>query len=94
MGKRSTMVSVAESSPVDVLASSLEACLMREYGGPLLSGDKLAMALGYQTPESLRQAISKKTIPVPVFPIENRRGKYALTKDVARWLAERALAGR
>jgi hypothetical protein len=27
-------------------------------------------------------------VPVPVFSIKNRRGKYALVKDVASWLAQ------
>jgi hypothetical protein len=27
-------------------------------------------------------------VPVPVFPVRHRRGKYALVKDIALWLAE------
>lgn len=60
---------------------------MREVG-PLLVGEDLRRALGYRSLASLHQAIKRRTVPVPLFPIEKRRGKYALTKDVARWLAE------
>lgn len=60
--------------------------LIRDFGAMLLSGRPLQMALGYRTLESLRQAIKRGTVPVRVFPIENRRGKFALPKDVARWL--------
>lgn len=73
---------------VEVLAERLEIRLVRELG-PLLSGKALARALGYPSPQALRQAISRGTVPVAVFPIENRRGKFALAADVARWLAER-----
>jgi hypothetical protein len=30
----------------------------------------------------------RKTLPVLVFEIENRRGRFALTIDVARWLVQ------
>jgi hypothetical protein len=39
----------------------------------------------------LRQAIARKTIPIHVFKIENRRGYYALVTDVDQWLAGKAL---
>lgn len=61
--------------------------LTRQYG-PLLSGDRLREVLGYSTKEAYRQAMVRKTLPVLVFEIENRRGKFALTIDVARWLVQ------
>ena len=36
---------------------------------------------------ALRQAIARGTAPVPLFKIEGRRGRYALTWTVAHWLA-------
>ena len=30
----------------------------------------------------------RKTLPVPVFELEKRRGKFALTIDVAKWLVQ------
>ncbi len=76
---------------IDRLAEHLERQLMQEIG-PILVGESLRRALGYRSMAALRQAIKRRTIPVPVFPIENRRGKGALSHDVARWLAEKRAA--
>ncbi len=70
------------------LADLLERDLLARYGAPLLGGDDLRSALGYPSVEALRQAIARGTVPVPVFAVEHRRGKFALTKDVAAWLAK------
>ncbi len=69
------------------LAESLERQLMAEYG-PLLANDDLRQALGYASMNAFRQALFRKTVPVPVFALPNRRGKYALVTDVARWLSQ------
>jgi hypothetical protein len=76
-----------QGKEISDLAELLEADLIKQYG-PMLSGESLRNALGYPSMDALRQAYSRGRIPVPIFPIENRRGKYALSKDVARWLAE------
>ena len=68
------------------LADALERDLLERHG-PLISGDALRVALGYQSMDAFRQALVRKTVPVPVFSISTRRGKYALVKDVAAWLA-------
>ena len=67
-------------------ASTIEKELFDRYG-PLMTDDALRIALGYKSTEAFRQALTRKTVPVPVFSILNRRGKYALVKDVATWLA-------
>jgi hypothetical protein len=75
------------------LAILLERELMSRYG-PMVSNDALRLALGYTSKEAFRQALSRKTVPIPVFALANRRGKFALVKDVATWLAiqrERAI---
>ena len=69
------------------LADLLEADLMTRYG-PVLTGDDLRRCLGYSSMAALRQAIARKKVPVPIFPLKDRRGKFALAKDVACWLAE------
>ncbi|NKZ37357.1 hypothetical protein HF690_00125 [Oleiagrimonas citrea] len=69
------------------LAELLERDLLTRYGSPLLGGDDLRSALGYPSIEALRQAIARGTVPVPVFSVAHRRGKFALVKDVAIWLA-------
>lgn len=68
------------------LTNALEQDLLDRHG-PLIAGDALMTAMGYRSIEAFRQAISRGTLGVPVFAIPNRRGKYALVKDVATWLA-------
>ena len=77
---------------IDELAKVLEQDLLNLYGSPLLSGADLQKAMGYRTIDAVRQAIARKTIPVKVFTMKNRRGKYALVKDIAYWLAENAIS--
>ena len=67
-------------------AAVLERDLFERYG-PLITDEDLRIALGYKSIDAFRQALTRKTVPVPVFTVENRRGKYALVKDVATWLA-------
>lgn len=62
--------------------------LMARYG-LLVGGKDLQMALGYPSNAAFRQSIARKTTPIPVFRIENRKGKFALTKDLAAWLSAR-----
>ena len=69
------------------LEEVLESDLLGQFG-PMLTGEALRKALGYPSMDALRQALSRGTLPVPVFPLKNRRGKFALVKDVAHWLAE------
>lgn len=73
-------------SHVEELAKQLEADLLRLHG-PLLGGEALYRALGYPTATAFRQALAKKSEPVAIFKIKQRRGRFALTKDVAGWLA-------
>lgn len=74
------------SSLNDDLAIILEKDLLNRYG-PLIGRDDLWSALGYPSGDAFRQAVSRKQVPVFVFEIENRRGKFALAKDIAQWLA-------
>lgn len=69
------------------LAKQLEQELSEKHG-PLMTGDSLEKALGYISKAAWRQSLVRKTVPVPVFKLEHRRGKYALTKDVAAYLAQ------
>ena len=58
---------------------------------PLESRLELAHAIRLEQDPNITnyrsQALTRKTVPIPVFSVENRRGKYALVKDVAIWLA-------
>jgi hypothetical protein len=73
------------------LAAHLEKDLLALYGSPILTTEDLQMALGYRSIYALRQAIVRKTIPVKVFTLPNRRNKYALVKDIAFVLAKNSL---
>jgi hypothetical protein len=55
--------------------------------GPLLGGAKLIAALGHANAASLRQARRRGRVAVPLFTLPKRRGFFALTRDVAAWLA-------
>lgn len=70
----------------DPLVHSLEQDLLHRYG-PVIGHDDLRQALGYASLDAFRQALSRGLLPVPVFPIPHRRGKFALAKDIASWLA-------
>ncbi|CAM4275796.1 hypothetical protein [Pseudoalteromonas maricaloris] len=84
------MTSRFDESICESLASELEADLLKLYG-PNMFGKSLYIALGYGSGEAFRQAVSRKTVPIPVFSIDKRKGKFALTKDVARWSAKQRL---
>ncbi|MRW94946.1 hypothetical protein GJ699_33865 [Duganella sp. FT80W] len=70
--------------PLEVLLTQQ---LMLRYG-PIIGNEDLCQALGYSSREAFRQALARRDIPIPVFDIEKRRGKYALIGDVAKWLVE------
>jgi len=71
----------------ETLTHELEKDLLDQYG-PMLFGDLLRKALGYRSMDALRQSVCRGTVPVPLFTIKNRRGKFALVKDIAVWLAQ------
>lgn len=75
---------------IEYLANALERDLLTLYGSPVLSGDNLRAALGYSSLDALRQAMVRDTVPVKLFSIKFRRGKHALVKDIALWLATEA----
>ena len=81
------MLNVGSERESPELEKILENDLLRIYG-PMLTGESLLKSLGYVSKEAFRQSVLRNTVPVPIFEIENRRGKYALTKDVAHFLAK------
>ena len=62
----------------------LEAQLIRAYG-VIVGGARLTRALGYPTQQAFRQAVARGRVPVPLFTIPGRRGKFAQVQDIARW---------
>ncbi len=81
---------MAQQIDQDRLTEELQDALTRLYG-PLLASRDLWKLLGYASPAAYRQARTRKRLPVAEFEIEGRRGRFALTKDVARWLAQQRL---
>lgn len=75
-----------QSEQIDELAKSIKRDLMKAFG-PMIYGEVLYKSLGYTSADALRQAVSRNTVPIDIFPIEGRRGKFALTRDVAIWIA-------
>ncbi|ELE1939966.1 hypothetical protein RDG67_002809 [Vibrio cholerae] len=71
--------------------SELERELMYRYGSPLLTGKKLAEAMGYPSIHALRKHMSQSTFPVTLFTIQGRRGRFVLVKDIAFWLAKQRI---
>ena len=69
--------------------SALVVHLNAEYG-PLIGGSDLVKTLGFRSAEAMRQAVSRNKLPVRTFTIPSRRGRFAYTFDVARWLAQQA----
>ncbi|QTL36552.1 hypothetical protein J5X90_05800 [Pseudoalteromonas viridis] len=75
------------SKNMHMLAEEFETQLLQLYGSPILSGENLRTVLGYSSLDAFRQAMHRKTVPVPLYTMENRRGRYAYVKDVADYLA-------
>jgi hypothetical protein len=79
--------------PQESLAQRIECALMREFG-PLIGGNDLHHALGFTSTEAFRQAEARSQMPIAVFNIPHRRGKFALVADLATWLAALRSAAR
>jgi hypothetical protein len=75
---------------VQHLASDLERQLSDRYGSMLGSKD-LWRELGFPSPNAFRQALARGKIELPIFEVRNRRGRFALAKDVAYWIANQRL---
>lgn len=59
--------------------------MLKEFG-PLMGGEALRRALGFNTWAAFARAVRTASVGIPVFEIPSRRGRFALTIDVARWL--------
>lgn len=79
-----TIQTSAQPSPP--LQQELRETLLRMHG-PLLGGKALVAALGHKNPASFRQARRRGQVAITLFTVPNRRGWFALTQEVADWLA-------
>ena len=55
--------------------------------GELIGGLPLARCMGYRTARAFQVAAQRGQLPIETFPLPGRRGRYARTFQVARWLA-------
>ncbi|MFT5296948.1 MAG: hypothetical protein ACI9YH_002975 [Colwellia sp.] len=79
-----------ESKRIQKLANEINQDMLKTYG-PVLYGKDLYLCLGYKSISGFYRALKSDQLEVEVFDIENKRGKHALTKDVALWLARSKL---
>lgn len=78
----------AIAEKIEALTVELESSLMKRYGSPLLTGGELADAMGFRSIHSLRKHVANGTFPLQTFTISDRRGRFVLVKEIAKWLAE------
>ena len=69
----------------------IEHDLLEKYG-VIVGGTRLASMLAYPSMGAFRQALRRGCLPVAVFPIAGRRGKFAQIHDIAVWLHADAAA--
>ncbi|MGB0923543.1 MAG: hypothetical protein ACPGUE_09900 [Marinomonas sp.] len=72
------------------LMAQIDSELRQTYGSHILTLHDLTQALNYASISAVRQAIARNNMPIPLFNLPNRRGKFALTAEVARFLARQA----
>ena len=68
-----------------VNSQDLKRTMFRVYG-PLIGGSDLRQVLGFRTASAFNRAVRINAIGVNVFNLPRRRGKFALTSEVAMWL--------
>lgn len=62
-----------------------ELALLHAYGA-VIGGHNLPRVLGYPSSSAFRQAVHRKTVPVPTFRRQGFRMRFARTHDIAKWL--------
>jgi len=72
-----------------ISSKSLSDQLMELYG-PTLGGRDLYAALGFKTYGAFHRSKQRDEIGIKIFTLPGRRGWFALTTDVAKWLEKQA----
>lgn len=81
-----------ECADIESVNAELIQRLSEKYG-TMLGSSALIKELAYPSPAAFQQALVRGAVPVPVFKVQQRRGSFALTRDVALWLStQRAMA--
>lgn len=71
----------------DPIVQALNDELVRQYG-QLLPPAALVKVLGFRSAAALSQAVLRGSVQIPLLDLPNRRGRFALARDVAVWLGE------
>ena len=82
-----------EQNPIQRLTDELEHDLTARYG-VMLGSNALWRELAFRSPVAFRVALSRGMIGVPFFTLPNRRGRFALAKDIAAWIANQRHASQ
>lgn len=67
------------------LVMAYELGLLKLYGA-VIYGHDLHHVMGYPSAAAFRQAVKRKTVPVPTFKRPGFRMRFARTHDIAKWL--------
>jgi hypothetical protein len=84
---------MTEQNPIQRLTDELEHDLTARYG-VMLGSNALWRELAFRSPVAFRVALSRGMIGVPFFTLPNRRGRFALAKDIAAWIANQRHASQ
>ena len=60
---------------------------LTEKHGAVVGNSDLRHLLGFKSYSSFNRAVRMNLLELDIFMIKNRRGKFALTKDVAQWIS-------
>lgn len=66
--------------------------MIREYGA-VVGGRDLRSALGFKSTAAFGRAVRSGYIPLRIFEMPGRRGRFALVSDIADWLENSARKG-
>lgn len=58
--------------------------------GPMIGNEDLMKILGFKTMYAFRAAVKRNTVGVETFNIQGRRGRFAYTREVEKWLSSLA----
>lgn len=61
---------------------------LTERYGELVGGVLLSKILGFSSLDAMKRSIERGSLNIPTFFVKGRRGRFALTVDIARWLSE------
>ena len=59
---------------------------LREHHGELLTGEALYSTLGFTSADAFHKARKRGQVHVGIFSMPNRRGNFAITREVVDWI--------